>query len=494
MQLSPQDFVTFHRPSKCDLRPYLKEQGIEPSPPGPYDEVLRELGIRHEKEHLATFPTVLNLEDQSLDDAFQQTTDAVQSSTPVIYQPALKASLVVDGQSHSVVGQPDFLIYEDDGYIVRDVKMSRRITEKDHPEIIQQLHLYGWLYEQVFRTLPIRQEVFNGTSEVVDIKWEQWDTVLDQLRYVIRLRESSQDPYSPVGWSKCNGCGYFDHCWPAAIERKDVALIEGVDQGLATALKDLGITTYPELPTRFDEGQLAEFKRPYGKQMRRVGQAAASILRMAAVMETGKEVIIQKPDIPDSSNYVMFDLEGLPPHLDELDKIFLWGMQVYGEAPSEFIAAQAGFGPEGDKEGWDDFLVKADVLLKKYGDIPFVHWHHYERTHIKKYIERYGDPSGIAERILGNLFDLLPVVKKSIALPLPSYSLKVVERYVGFKRSQDEYGGDWAMAQYIKATETGNEQHRREIMDQVLTYNREDLEATWAVMEWVRSKGSNNHP
>lgn len=488
MQLSPNDFVTLHRPSKCDLRPYLKEQGIKTSPLGPYDEVLRELGIRHEQEHLLRYPTVLNLEGLSIEDALRKTTEAVRSNTPVIYQPALMATLTQNGKSNPVVGLPDFLIHADDGYVIRDVKMSRRITKKDHPEIIQQLQLYGWLYEQVFRTPPIRLEVFSGTSEVVDIPWEQWDTVLDHLRYVIRLRESSQDPYSPVGWSKCNGCGYFERCWPAAINRKDVALIEGVDQGLATALKDLGIATYPELPTRFNVDQLAEFKRPWGSRMQRVGKAAESILRMTAVMESGQEVIIQQPDIPASSNYVMFDLEGLPPHLDELDKIFLWGMQVYGEAPSDFIAAQAGFGPEGDKEGWDDFIAEADTLLKEYGDLPFVHWHHYERTHLKKYIERYGDPSGIAERVLSNLFDLLPVVKKSIALPLPSYSLKVIEQYVGFKRSQDEYGGDWAMAQYIKATETGDKKHRQEIIDQVLTYNQEDLEATWAVLEWVMSK------
>ncbi|MFC1548140.1 TM0106 family RecB-like putative nuclease [Candidatus Neomarinimicrobiota bacterium] len=466
----------------------MKQQRIEPGPPGAYDEVLRELGVRHEQEHLLTFPTVLNLGDQSIEDAFHQTTEAVLSNEPVIYQPALMTTLTQNGQTYPVVGLPDFLIKTDDGYAVRDVKMSRRINEKDHPEIIQQLHLYGWLYEQVFSTPPIRLEVFSGTSEVVDIPWDDWDMVLDQLGYVIQLRESNQDPYSPVGWSKCNGCGYFDRCWPAAVERKDVALIEGVDQGLATALRDLGVNTYPELPTRFDVGQLAEFKRPWGSRMQRVGKAAESVLRMAEVMESGQEVIIQQPDIPASSNYVMFDLEGLPPHLDELDKIFLWGMQVFGETPSEFIAAQAGFGPDGDKEGWDDFLVKADTLFKKYGDIPFVHWHHYEKTHIRKYIERYGDPDGIAERVLGNLFDLLPVVKKSIALPLPSYSLKVVEQYVGFKRSQDEYGGDWAMAQYIKATETGDEQLRQEIMDQVLTYNKEDLAATWAVLMWGSSK------
>ena len=36
------------------------------------------------------------------------------------------------------------------------------------------------------------------------------------------------------------------------------------------------------------------------------------------------------------------------------------------------------------------------------------------------------------------------------------------------------------MAKYIEATETEDENLREEVMDQILTYNREDLEATWA--------------
>jgi predicted RecB family nuclease len=71
-------------------------------------------------------------------------------------------------------------------------------------------------------------------------------------------------------------------------------------------------------------------------------------------------------------------------------------------------------------------------------------------------------------------------------LPLPSYGLKVVEEYVGFKRTQDEYGGAWSMAQYIEATETEDEDARQKVMDTILKYNEEDLAATWAVLVWLR--------
>jgi predicted RecB family nuclease len=122
-----------------------------------------------------------------------------------------------------------------------------------------------------------------------------------------------------------------------------------------------------------------------------------------------------------------------------------------------------------------------------------VHWHHYERVHIEQYVERFGDREGVALRVLANLLDLLPITKSSIVLPLPSYSLKVVEEYVGFKRTQDEYGGNWAMAQFILATETDDEGERNQRMGEILKYNEEDLAATWAVFKWLLRKSRPAH-
>ena len=89
--------------------------------------------------------------------------------------------------------------------------------------------------------------------------------------------------------------------------------------------------------------------------------------------------------------------------------------------------------------------------------------------------------------MLANLLDLLPVTRQSIALPLPSYSLKEVEKYVGFRRTQEEYGGNWSMAKFVEATESEDEKQRAEVMDLILKYNEEDLGATWAVLNWLRS-------
>jgi predicted RecB family nuclease len=53
------------------------------------------------------------------------------------------------------------------------------------------------------------------------------------------------------------------------------------------------------------------------------------------------------------------------------------------------------------------------------------------------YVDRFGDRDDVAARVRRNLVDLLPITQQALALPLPSYGLKVVDRYVGFSRARE---------------------------------------------------------
>ena len=488
IRLTASDFYTYYRPEPCTSRVYLKHNGEPEGPPSPYEEILIRLGQEHEKNHLASFPEVIDLSSESREERKRRTREEVQKHARVIYQSALEITIIIAGTETSILGDPDFLVLDSGKYIIRDSKISRRINEKDHPEIIHQLQLYGWLFEKAFGIPLFGLEVHNGAGDIVKIPYHGETGVLDSLKEILKIKLMDSKPYSPVGWTRCGNCGYFQNCWPQAEEDSDVAIIRGVDKGLAVALRDADIHTVDELLSSFDEATLADLKRPVGATMRRVGKRASSILQAAQCISSGQEILLQPPDIPESQNFVMFDLEGLPPHLDELDKIYLWGLQVFGKEPGDFMPATAGFGLEGDQEGWERFLSLAESIFERYGDIPFVHWSHYERVQLKKYIDRYGDRDNIAARVDDNLSDLMTITQKSIVLPLPSYGLKVVEDYVGYARTLEKYGGDWAMARYIEATETQDEKLRNEVMEEILAYNREDLEATWAVLSWLKGK------
>lgn len=488
MRLIASDFLTYQRPSPCELRVWLRHRSEPERDASPYEELLRQLGEKHEREHLVTLGAFLDLSKLDEEQRLQETSASIVNKVPVLYQPAFRVMHMFGTTEAEILGIPDFMILDGDGYVIRDAKMARRIDEENHPEILLQVQLYGWLFEKSSGVPPKALQVFSGMKEIVAVPYDGGAAALAALESLLAIMQRKTEAYEPVGWSKCGPCGFNVRCWNKAEANDDVALVPDVDQNLARKLNGMNVRTRKELLSSFDVVRLSELKRPFGNGERRVGSTAERILQFAEVMEKQEEKILAIPAIPQLPNYVMFDLEGMPPQIDELDKIYLWGTQVFGDKPSDFMPAVSGFGPNGDKEGWLAFLENAKRIFELYGDIRFAHWASYEKTYVLKYIQRYGDVDGTAARVVANLLNLLTVAQKSIILPVPSFSLKVIEQYVGYKRKQAEYGGQWAMAMFIEATETSDERKRKQLMIEILTYNREDLEATWAVFQWLRSK------
>jgi len=485
MRLSPTDLYTALRPTPCTLRVYLRAKNEPEGAPSPYETVIRELGRRHEESHRASLPNLLDLSRVPADDREQLTLDAIRARASNLYHPTLRTTVNIAGEECVVVGEPDFILVEPGGLVVRDCKMAIRINNDDHPEIFRAMETYGWLLHSVCGEKPIRLEVVNGRGEVIQIPYDEGVAALALMEQIARTRNMAAPPYEPVGWSRCGDCGFNARCWNAAMQAGDVAIVPGVDQGIARRLRELGVSTISELLTTLDRDSLADVKRARGVKMVRIGSAATRIMESAEAISLGKERWLQRPQLPVASNYVMFDCEGLPPQLDEVDKVYLWGFQVFGNSPGTYVGSLASSGVDGDRSGWMSFLLAASNVFSLHGDIPFVHWAVYERVKLDGYVARFGDPDGVAARVRRNLLDLFPITRDCVVLPLPSYSLKVIERHVGFTRSIAEGSGDWAIAKYVEAVETDREDVRQSLLAEISAYNREDLEATWAVLQWL---------
>ncbi|HTK80844.1 MAG TPA: TM0106 family RecB-like putative nuclease [Bacteroidota bacterium] len=484
--LSASDIYTLYRPSACERRVYLLAHETQKAEESEFDKLMKELGARHELNHLNSFPSYVDINQGDRESRITKTLRAIQERKDVIYQGVFEA--LNPGDDTLIIGIPDFLIRDGDGYKIRDCKLSRHVGKGRHEEIILQLELYGWLFEQNTGSPPTALEVYLGDQSIARLTYNGGTTALSILRQIQGLRREASEPYSPVGWTKCGSCAFRDHCWGLAKQQQDVALVFGLDQATAIALREQGVSSIDQLLTRFDNDSLSELKKTRGDKMVRVGSGAERILLQAEALTSGKEKLIAPLKLPAAENLVMFDLEGLPPQFDELDKVYLWGLQVYGSRPGKFMPAVAGFSTYGDRKGWEDFLGAAERIFKEHGDIPFIHWANYETTKLKSYISRYGDRNGIAERVLDNCVDLLIITRDALVLPEYSYSLKVIEKRAGFKRTMKEFGGDWSIVQYIKAVETEDESLRRAVMEDILRYNEEDLRATWAVFQWLKGK------
>ena len=138
---------------------------------------------------------------------------------------------------------------------------------------------------------------------------------------------------------------------------------------------------------------------------------------------------------------------------------------------------------------WFGYLEKFDGrVFTKYGDIPFIHWDKYERNRLDAYVERFGDRDGLAARVRRNLVDLRVALEEALVLPINSYSLKVVEKYIGYKRSLEEFGTNWSIRQYVTARDTEHNSLRASVMSVLLVYNKEDLEAMWHTLVWAKQR------
>ena len=491
LSLSPAIFASLYRPSPCERRALLRYRGEPEAEPSAYDEVLRRLGQRHEESHVRTYGELIEIAELPREKRVTFTLDAISKNVPVIYQPTFLVQTRIAGIDLLIEGIPDLIVRERDGYLIRDVKMARQIDQQHHPEILLQLQLYGWLFEQSCGQRPKAIQVWGGTNEITEIPYDGGKAALEELERFLTIIQRNEPSYEPVGWSKCGDCGFHDKCWTAAEALDDVALLLGVDQNLARKLHELGYDSTDKLLANFDTAKLSQVKRKFGKRQQKVGKVADQILQRAAAKRQGKEILLCSPALPKGPTFVMFDLEGMPSQIHEFEKVYLWGMQVFGKNNGPFIFAVAGFGENGDRDGWFRFLQEAKTIFDTYGDVPFIHWATYENTKLDIYIERYGDIDGTAARVKKKLFDLLVATRESMVLPIPSFSLKVVEKYIGFQRTQADFGGQWSMATFIEATETNDERRRQELMKAILKYNEEDLAATWAVFRWLKSKVDN---
>jgi predicted RecB family nuclease len=123
--------------------------------------------------------------------------------------------------------------------------------------------------------------------------------------------------------------------------------------------------------------------------------------------------------------------------------VYLWGLLVVTAKGMKEELTVSPPGSKGDQKGWQLFLSTMSTIFDRYGDIPIVHFSSHEKTKVSNYISRFGDIHSTGKRVLNNLWDLYRAILNSVTLPVPSYGLKQIESFVGFKRTQEEYGGSW---------------------------------------------------
>jgi len=478
------DFYTYYQLEECPRRLWLDANRPDlKAPPSEFEQLMFRKGQEHEQAHLMTFPEHVRPAHRPGDLAAgaDATMTLLSQGTPVIYQGVLVS------RDQSLAGIPDFLIREGDAYVVRDAKLALKIDR--HPEIPAQLGLYSQLFEAATDLQPARAEVLLGDGTLMPVAVTEVDELVSRLGTIM---SAEGEPDEAVGWSKCNTCGFFDYCWTTAVDRHDPAVVPGIEQGLRHALVALGCVRYDDLP-ELGAGRLAGLSFRQKTRERQVGaKTAEKVLRQVRVLMSGKKEVLAAPGMPPAGPAVYFDIESNPWDIGMETRVYLWGLLLDrgdGSAP-QYWGTIAPAGPDGDRAAWHAFLAKSGDLIEEFGDLPFIHYSHYEKTWINQYIGRWGDEEGMAGKVAALLWDMeKKAIRGFLRLPVHSYGLKHVEGCSGFKRSQQDYGSLWSVARYDAYLEAADEAERKAVEGELRTYNQEDCAAMRHVLQWASGLG-----
>jgi len=382
---------------------------------------------------------------------------------------------------HGLTGRPDILervdgvpsVFGDFSYRVIEIKSSRRLRES---QILQ-----GALYNRVLGLVqgyePAVFQMVNRDFDVIPVTMAEVDQRLDQVLDEVREIVGGKLVEPCLGAAKWPWVSYVDGL---AVASNDVSLISGVGAATRSNLVEAGFTTVDNIATA-DESDLVG--------VHRIGTATAKKMVVSAQAIQGRKPLRRRElaGLRQGKTEVFFDFEGAQDQ-DEYDGLemvnYLIGA-VYrtpgGEAHYRSFFADS-FDQEDDN--LNNFLKWAGSLE----DPVFYHWHHYERTHLKKMVERYGVAPRLAAGVLDRLEDLSPWATKGYAFPAYGESLKAIAKSLGFRWRQDDVTGVGSMALYMRYVESGSAD--KAIRDKIVVYNEDDCFATMHIYDWVLAQES----
>lgn len=376
-------------------------------------------------------------------------------------------------------GRPDVLVRVDEvaselgpfSYCVVEIK-TRRNIQKAH---ILQGAVYNRLLGAVQGYEPPQFYVINRDGDMQTIRMAEVDDELD--RVLSEMREVINGKVIEA----CHGAGR----WPwesyvdsLAIVAKDVSLIPGVGPAIREALISEGFKTVDAVANAQVQS-LTNVHRVGATTARKFISSARAIHDGHPVRrDTNLEVLRAKTE-------VFLDFEGTDPRIGveglEVVNYLIGALIRHPSQPAVFVPFFAeSF--EDEERVLREFLEWGASL----DEALFYHWHHYERTHLKKMTDHFGVTTTQASPVTDRLVDLYPITTKSFAFPAYGEGLKEIAKCLGFSWRQGDVDALTSVALYFKYLDSNGTD--KEAKQKILDYNKDDCLATVHVFDWLLSQ------
>ncbi len=372
------------------------------------------------------------------------------------------------------VARPDLLVRQpgrskwgDWEYEPAQIKLGRR--PKLEYQLIATFNV--WVLSDVQGNLPEATWLILRDRDPFDVHWEERiDPMLELLDGCGQVLIQQQEPEIFIARNRCGLCDWQTFCHGIATEQRHLSLLPGVTPKRYVYLQELGITTLETL--RQTKPKLLENLPGFGPDVaqKMIDQAQSSWSDRALLPR-----LIPLPPVMRSPLELYFDIEAEP----DLGVAFLLGVLVVDhrlgtEVFHAFVAEQ----PDEEQRCWEDFFR---FVSEVHPDAPIYHFCSYEVDTMWRLGRLYGAETEQIESLVARFVDIHAWVTQTVTMPVESYALKHIARWVGFDWRDGDANGAMAIFWYVEWLKTGDRTH----LDRIVTYNEDDCRATYVVKEWL---------
>lgn len=466
---------------RCKRRAFLDvyDDDAQRDPPSDYLLKLRQDSLAHQLDILSDPPVQpARYPSRQWEAGAQATLSLMQQGVERISRGVL---IVQRDDGVRLVSTPDLLVkqpgwsyFGDWHYVPYEIKLGKR--PKIDYQIIAAFHAH---------VLAAVQGVMPETSWLMLRQRGPYDVDLnDMLPRLFEVLEdcvetllSQQEPEVFISHNRCNLCHWFSHCYGLAQADEHLSLLPGVTPSRYVQLKELDLITVEALATIPPE--TLEMLPGFGTQVaHKLVQQAQSKLSNQAIAHhlptSAAAHVFSFTQRPAAAVELYFDIEAAP----EQNLVYLHGVLVvdHHDQTEQFYPLLADH-PDHEETIWHQLLE----LIYSYPDAPIFHFCPYEVQTMKRLSERYNTPFSQIEPLLDRFVDLHEWVTKTVTLPVESYALKPIARWVGFDWRDQDANGAQSIYWYSQWLMTGD----RHYLDSILRYNEDDCRATYRVKEWL---------
>ena len=300
------------------------------------------------------------------------------------------------------------------------------------------------------------------------------------LNYVEMIARR-EEPEVFIARQKCSLCLWHDNCHAIAEAENHLSLLPGITPSRYARLSTLNLTRV-EAVAQLEPKQLESYPEFADSSAQQViiqaqvtwkNQPVLRSSQLDSIQSHGKvhstSILTQNPPVE-----LYFDIEAQPDlSLDYLHGVLVVDHRQQTETFYPFLART----PVEEEASWQQFLE----LVWAYPIAPIYHFCDYEAKTIQRLGKHYQTPTYLWKPLVKRCVDIHEHVVKTVILPVESYALKSIARWLGFQWRNPNANGAQCVYWYEQWLTKGD----RTALDAIIQYNEDDCRATYHVKAWL---------